>query len=147
MDTWLEYAAEVESWDEYVAENPCPETYLERWQARLRHPSWTEKREWMLWLCSGKCERCGTRPHSSELQLHHIHYDSLWYESHQDLQLLCPPCHRKADLERAEEQASRHTDMPLHERALRYMEIANRGSGQTDWPVSYQQALDRLEEF
>ena len=146
MDAWLEYQETVFSWDDYVGTNPTPETYTERWQARIRHPSWKEKREALLWLCKNKCERCGTQPNPSELQVHHIHYDTLWYESFQDLELLCPPCHRKADRERAEEQADKHQDMTLHERALRYMEIANRGSGQTNWPVSYEQAFSRLTE-
>lgn len=144
MDTWVEYRNEVEEWNGYVLDSPSPERYSERWQARLRHPSWQEKREFLIWLCESKCERCHVLHHPSELQLHHLHYDSLWYESHQDLELLCASCHRQADRERADEQAAQYPALSLDERARRYMEIANRWSGQRDWPVSYQQAIAKL---
>jgi hypothetical protein len=78
------------------------------------------------------------------LQIHHLHYSTLWYESYQDLQVLCPSCHYEADEERAEEQARSHTHLSFEERVRRYMEIANRESGQSDWPVSYRQARDRI---
>lgn len=144
MEPWLEYANTVQRWDDHVAANPCAETYLERWQARINHPSWQQKREFLIWACHGRCERCGINPNTRELQLHHLHYDTLWYESHKDLQLLCPPCHYKADEERAEEQALRNTHLSIPARAHRYMEIANRWSGQPDWPVSYKEALRKV---
>lgn len=147
MEPWQEYADLVQHWDDYVGLNPCPGTYLERWQARIKHPSWQQKREFFLWACHGRCERCGTNPHTKELQLHHLHYETLWYESHQDLQLLCPPCHYKADEERAEQQARSNQSMDISARARRYMEIANRNSGQADWPVSYRQALLKVQHL
>ena len=79
MSAWIEYAETVEAWDDFVETNPNPDAYRARWQARLRHPSWTEKREAFL-------------------------------------------------------------------RAIAYMESANRYSGQTDWPVTYRQALDAVAD-
>ena len=144
MEVWVEYAQEVEKWDSYVDEEPSSERYIERHRARLRHPSWQDIREQLLWLCGNKCERCELQLQPKDLQVHHLHYDTLWYESYQDLQLLCPSCHYKADQERADEQARAHPQMTLEERIQHYMEIANRSSGQPDWPVSYGQARDRL---
>ena len=39
-----------------------------------------------------KCELCGA---TSMLQVHHLTYDNLGNEKSKDLQVLCPPCHRK----------------------------------------------------
>ena len=147
MAVWLEYAREVKKWDDYVGRDPTSERYIQRWKARISHPSWIELREQLLWLCDNKCERCGLQLPPADLQVHHLHYDSLWYESYQDVQLLCRPCHYQADQERAEEQARSHVHLSFEERIHRYMEIANRGSGQRDWPVSYKAARDRLLEM
>lgn len=138
---WIEYAAQVKYWDELVNENPNPEAYRARWQARLRHPSWAEKREAFLWYTRNHCERCHTLQKPEDLQLHHLHYDTLWYENNGDLELLCPRCHYKADRER---ESHSTVAMSVHERAFLYMEKANWWSGQKDWPVTFRQALDAV---
>ncbi len=147
-EDWLEYAELVRAHDAEVEEKPGRDSYIERWRARTRHESWQARRQAFLWYTNETCERCGSRQRSADLQLHHLHYDTLWYENNSDLELLCPSCHRIADEERAEEQAaSRGRDISLEQRALNYMEIANRWSGQDGWPVSYTQALERVTEL
>ncbi len=118
------------------------------WSARMRHDSWQQRRDAFIWYTNGLCERCGTRPRPDDLQLHHIHYRTMWYENNSDLELLCPSCHRIADQERAEAAAERRRDSETVERrALHYMQLANRFSGQKDWPVTYSQALERIHEL
>ena len=46
-----------------------------------------------------RCERCGHV--SAYLELHHKHYHSLGSEQPEDVELLCPKCHRGADEARA----------------------------------------------
>jgi hypothetical protein len=144
LPAWIEYAETVAYWDDLVETNPNPETYRARWQARLRHPSWAEKREAFLWYTGNRCEGCNTLQKPDDLQLHHWHYNTLWYENNEDLELLCPTCHRRADKER--EANTSTIPMTAPERAIAYMEAANRFSGQTDWPVTYQQALDAVTD-
>lgn len=147
IDRWEEYADLVDYYDGIVEAKPCSETFATRWQARIRHASWEQKRQDFLWYTDGRCERCDTRQRPQDLQLHHLHYDTLWYENNSDLELLCPKCHREADRERADEQAAQQESIwSIEERARHYMEIANRWSGQPDWPVSYKEALEAVSE-
>jgi hypothetical protein len=139
---WVEYAELVDYWDGVVEANPNPESYKLRWQARLRHPSWQEKREAFFFYTNYRCERCNSLEKADDLELHHLHYDTLWYEKNCDLELLCPACHRSADKERR----SYINSMSVSERAFAYMEFANRFSGQPDWPVTYQQALEAVTQ-
>lgn len=140
---WIEYSEWVAYWDRQVEANPNPTTFRARWQARLRHPSWTQKREDFLWYTGHRCERCDTLQKPDDLQLHHLHYNTLWYENNRDLELLCPACHRLADKER---EADTGTMNSVYERAILYMERANRYSGEVDWPVTFQQALDKVTD-
>ncbi len=118
------------------------------WTARTRHASWQQKREDFIWYTNGLCERCGTRPPPKDLQLHHIHYRTLWYENNSDLELLCPSCHAIADRERAQAAARRkRSEHSVERRALNYMYLANRFSGQKDWPVSYMEAVERIHQL
>ena len=70
------------------------------YEARLADPSWTELRKRLIRERGRKCECC-EKP-GNPLQAHHLHYQTLWFEADRDLQLLCPPCHIEADLDRAQ---------------------------------------------
>src|SRR5262249_33409821 len=48
-----------------------------------------------------RCERCWHV--SAYLELHHKHYHSLGSEQREDVELLCPKCHKGADEARCEE--------------------------------------------
>jgi 5-methylcytosine-specific restriction endonuclease McrA len=72
------------------------------YQALLRSSRWQAMRRDRLVERGWKCERC--RSLAYDLQLHHRHYDTLGDERDEDLVLLCPPCHRRADAERMRER-------------------------------------------
>jgi hypothetical protein len=61
--------------------------------------------DWQRFKCEiikqrgNRCERC--RHVSAYLELHHKHYHSLGIEQPEDVELLCPKCHRGADEARA----------------------------------------------
>jgi hypothetical protein len=61
--------------------------------------------EWKRFKCEVikqrgcRCERCGQV--SASLELHHLHYHSLGSEQPEDVELLCPKCHKGADEARA----------------------------------------------
>lgn len=153
-ESWVEYAEIVAGWDEVVAaakganKDAVAAAFRERWAARLRHPSWEAKRQDFLWYTNSHCEHCGHSFPSAELQLHHLNYDTLWYENNSDLELLCRGCHRVADEERARnEMRQKRLTWDRETRARRYMELANRWSGQEDWPVTYDAALDHIDQL
>lgn len=60
---------------------------------------WTRTRAEKLRWAGGLCEHCGLAAH----EVHHLHYDTLGHEGLGDLEALCKPCHRKADLKRKAE--------------------------------------------
>ncbi len=157
MDAWVEYQELVAEHSRRVADissrkgvtdEQKREAWKANWSARTRHESWKQKRDDFLWYTNGCCERCGNRPPPKDLQLHHIHYRTLWYENNSDLELLCPSCHAIADQERASLAAKKQRqDYTVESRALTYMQLANRFSGQKDWPVTYTQALERIRDL
>ena len=63
----------------------------------LASPEWELKRQEIIFLAEGKCERCKER---RDLDIHHRHYESLGNEHHADLEAMCKTCHNKADKER-----------------------------------------------
>ena len=42
----------------------------------------------------GVCEKCGYKPYKPCLQVHHKTYAHIYNEPLEDLELLCPRCHR-----------------------------------------------------
>ena len=52
-----------------------------------------------------RCERCGHV--SAYPELHHKHYHSLGSEQPEDVELLCPKCHKSADEARAAKSSAR----------------------------------------
>lgn len=66
-----------------------------------RHPSlpygeylltkwWRNRRLERIRVAGWQCEECGEK---RALQVHHLHYRSLWREKDKDLQVLCRECH------------------------------------------------------
>ena len=41
-----------------------------------------------------RCERCGFHGTDKQMELHHLHYDTLGREQTGDVQVLCARCHR-----------------------------------------------------
>jgi hypothetical protein len=59
---------------------------------------WRKIRAFALNRAKYRCERCYRR---YKLQVHHKTYDRLYNERLDDLEVLCPTCHKKADKERS----------------------------------------------
>lgn len=58
----------------------------------IKSSKWRKKRE-ELFLERGKiCEKCSS---GDNIHVHHLHYDNLFDEKLEDLQVLCKECHRK----------------------------------------------------
>lgn len=77
------------------------------YQIAIRSPHWSRLREYVLWLVDGRCEHCGIHVPPAELDLHHLTYERLGHEVLGDVELLCKPCHRTADVQREQATAGR----------------------------------------
>jgi DNA-directed RNA polymerase subunit RPC12/RpoP len=75
-----------------------------KYEAHIRSAQWRNMRQGIIKLRGDKCEHCGYRV---TLQLHHKTYERLGKELISDLELLCVPCHEKADTARAAEGQAR----------------------------------------
>ena len=79
---------------------PAP-TFEEEYQAYINSPAWRAKRKSKLAAVGFRCEKCKITKYSAKLEVHHLHYDTFKHERMEDLQVLCPKCHKQADTERA----------------------------------------------
>lgn len=62
----------------------------------LKSDVWLEIRSQAIVRANNKCERCGSN--LGKLDVHHITYDHIGgREKPEELQVLCYPCHQKAD--------------------------------------------------
>lgn len=64
----------------------------------LRSPEWKQKRQQVIARAGNSCEQCGRA--SLNLEVHHLHYESLFDEDLDDLEALCKTCHIAADSDR-----------------------------------------------
>lgn len=65
----------------------------------------------------GICEKCSYKPRKHCLQVHHKTYVNLFNEPIEDLELLCPNCHK----EETEKQIIDRKELELKERILKTM--------------------------
>lgn len=73
--------------------------FPDRYQQHISSARWRELKNQILKLRGNRCQRCGHE--NASLDLHHLHYRSLGNEQPEDVELLCPECHVRADKERA----------------------------------------------
>ena len=67
----------------------------------LSGPHWRRMKSCVGTLVGNRCEACGRESEDGErLQLHHKHYKTVGRERLEDVELLCPECHPKADMHR-----------------------------------------------
>lgn len=78
----------------------------------LRSGWWQAKRKQKGNSVGWKCERCGAG--GCEIQIHHLHYRTLWREKNRDLQALCAGCHSREHEGRIE--GDRHLDSIARQR-------------------------------
>lgn len=111
--TWIRsspYALDIEVFGPPpgIAYEP-EENVTDGWQP-LYYKAYLRSREWGIKSAAAReragyaCERCGS---NSELEVHHKHYRMLGNEKPEDLEVLCPKCHVKADDERKQETTIR----------------------------------------
>lgn len=60
--------------------------------------AWEKRRARMIAVAGHRCQSCGA---TTGLEVHHLTYNRLGEERDSDLEVLCPPCHVRADRERA----------------------------------------------
>lgn len=93
-----------------------PKHMREKYNAHISSARWKEIRERLVMstyhndserydLSRGHfyCQKCWWNFHKNELEVHHLHYNTLGKETRKDLAVVCNPCHRKLDQIRAEE--------------------------------------------
>jgi hypothetical protein len=83
--------------------SPNPKQFASREEYYLS-PEWALKRAFALNRAEGRCERCQTK---GRLEAHHLTYENLFNEKPEDLEVLCPKCHHRADLKRKREKGIR----------------------------------------
>ena len=71
----------------------------ETYKTYLQSPEWRARRQQMLARTDLRCDRCAAI--GIGLEVHHLRYEHLGHEPDADLEVLCPPCHKMADAERA----------------------------------------------
>lgn len=69
-----------------------------------QQPHWVDTRQRKK-RANPRCEVCGVW--SPTLQVHHLHYESLWREKLSDLQTICIPCHEEATSQQRRMKAQR----------------------------------------
>ena len=64
----------------------------------IKSEEWSNKRRYALYKADYRCQKCGRR--ATSLEVHHKHYDTLYRERLEDVQVLCVSCHHSADSDR-----------------------------------------------
>lgn len=90
--------------------NRPPKPWRQMYSEYIRSARWKRKRAHRIYLSGGECESCGTSVRESNLEVHHLHYETLGRELMSDLEVLCKPCHDKADRARESESKQRASD-------------------------------------
>lgn len=100
-----------------------PKHMRDQYTAYIASPAWKQLRNEMVestYISDGEAGRdgwdlargryrcqndpdCGWNFHNHELEVHHLHYDTLGHESPSDLVVVCKSCHEKLDRKRARE--------------------------------------------
>jgi len=65
---------------------------IAKYHEYLKSPEWEIVRQMMFRLRGEKCELCGSE---SFIQVHHLHYQNIFDERPDDLQVVCRSCHKK----------------------------------------------------
>lgn len=73
-------------------------TRQEEYWSHLKSIEWEKLRRQALHRAQFRCERerPGGPRHDGPLELHHLHYDTVGYETLDDVELVCQSCHRDA---------------------------------------------------
>jgi 5-methylcytosine-specific restriction endonuclease McrA len=112
-DEWLKkkrWEQKVKEWiSKFSKTEGNKEEWLKIYQAYRQSDVWEEKRKAALRRAGYRCESCGSLSVAiSYLDVHHLTYDRVGgNEKETDLEVLCYPCHQKADRKRDVQTAER----------------------------------------
>ena len=81
-------------------EQPPAKTDEVLYQEYISSALWKRRAKAAKDRAGGKCQRCDVSKWSVELEAHHKTYERLGRERAEDIEVLCPECHGKADTER-----------------------------------------------
>lgn len=122
------------------------------WREHVR-PSFMERARVVAGWDSFRCERCGGEFPPEGINVHHKHYARLYgAELAGDVEILCLPCHAKADKEREarESEAARINEESRADAAWRArIEGFMRGRHGRDWESvrTFDEAEEEFERF
>lgn len=75
-------------------------TRTPEYEAYLDSDEWRAFRARVIKHYDNKCAKCGADGKNEILHVHHLTYEKLFKERLSDVELLCVPCHKKADEKR-----------------------------------------------
>ena len=75
-----------------------PESKQIGYDKYIKSESWANKRAFALYKANYTCQHC--KEQGKNLEVHHKHYDTLYRERLNDVEVLCKSCHSNADRRR-----------------------------------------------
>lgn len=112
--------------------------HSETYRQYLNSEQWRVRRARALHLAGSTCADCDR---SSDLTVHHLTYDRLGSELDEDLVVLCPPCHERADVKRAADTKRRAWESRVDAWATK------RWGDDWQWRVDFDEAEEEFEEW
>ncbi|NMC59986.1 MAG: HNH endonuclease [Candidatus Methanofastidiosa archaeon] len=110
------------------------------YESYIRSEIWREIRNQAIIRANNECEKCGS--HLEKLDVHHINYDNIvGKEKTEDLQVLCYPCHQKADRIRNIKTDERRKNSRYR---VRFESFAIKKYGD-DWNLDYDEETIEIE--
>lgn len=96
--------------DQFFFENNYlgPKSPFMGYSAYISSYHWRKKRKYALEKLGAQCQRCSAT--DKPLQLHHKHYETLYYEKLEDVAVLCEGCHEIADEKRRQSNIEKRYD-------------------------------------
>ena len=117
----------------------------EDYRKYINSAQWKRKCKAKIKLARNKCEKCCISGYSIKLQVHHLTYDHFKHEKMDELQVLCPNCHHKAD-EKRKKEIEVQIEEANFEKGFETWMILGYG---VDWEenLSYDEILDQEDKF
>lgn len=108
-----------------VIEEQREKSFEERYKDYINSAAWKRLRDAKIEEVGGVCERCGLSKWSVTLSAHHKNYDNFMHERMDDLEVLCPDCHGKADDERKESALEKRINSSVVKGFEKWMDKGN----------------------
>jgi hypothetical protein len=68
---------------------------VDTYESYLQTPHWKEKAKQARARAKYQCLKCGKKPDTGELEVHHLSYSHIWDERPEELLVVCESCHKK----------------------------------------------------